>query len=394
MRSESRCQSCGSKCVDIFYEAQQVPVHSCMLLPNREEALRFPRRNIALGLCQACGFISNVLFDPQAVHYSDAYEDQQAYSTYFNSFARELANRLIERHNLRGKDVIEIGCGKGDFLALLCELGDNRGLGIDPTYVHGRLDNSLNGRIRFIAELYSERHASYHSDFLCCRHTLEHIPNTAEFVGLVRRVISGQHDTVVFFEVPDVIRVLRDLAFWDIYYEHCSYFSLGSLARLFRSEGFEVLDLAKDFHDQYLLLEARVANGRVPARLAVEEEASEIEKDVAHFQRNCASKVNEWRDRLERIRREGRRAAIWGSGSKCVAFLAQFAGADEIGCIVDINPYRHGKYLAGSGRQIEPPAVLRKYRPDTVIAMNPVYCDEIRRDLDQIGLSAEVIGLE
>ena len=39
---------------------------------------------------------------------------------------------LIRRYDLRGKEVIEIGCGKGEFLSLLCEVGDNRGVGFDP----------------------------------------------------------------------------------------------------------------------------------------------------------------------------------------------------------------------------------------------------------------------
>ncbi len=49
----------------------------------------------------------------------------------------------------------------------------------------------------------------------------------------------------------------RRSAFWDVYYEHCSYFSLGSLARLFRSTGFEVTGLHVEYDDQYLLVEAR-----------------------------------------------------------------------------------------------------------------------------------------
>ena len=38
-------------------------------------------------------------------------------------------------------------------------------------------------------------------------------------------------------------RVLEEGAFWDIYYEHCSYFTLGSHARLFRRAGLDVTDL-------------------------------------------------------------------------------------------------------------------------------------------------------
>ena len=54
--------------------------------------------------------------------------------------------------------------------------------------------------------------------------------------------IGERPDTVVFFQIPNARYVLCDVAFWDIYYEHCSYFTKGSLARLFRQAGFEVRD--------------------------------------------------------------------------------------------------------------------------------------------------------
>src|SRR5690606_5558175 len=68
---------------------------------------------------------------------------------------------------------------------------------------------------------------------------------------------------LVLFEVPDVGRILRERAFWDIYYEHCSYFTAGSLAGLFRRVGFEVLDVEHAFGGQYLLLLARPAGTEV-----------------------------------------------------------------------------------------------------------------------------------
>ena len=118
MQTEKKCQSCGKHDVSIFYEAQQLPIHSCLLLSSREEALRFPRRNIALGFCQACGFISNVIFDPEVMRYSAGYEEQQSFSPRFNLFAAKLAAHLVDRYELHDKGVVEIGCGKGDFLAL------------------------------------------------------------------------------------------------------------------------------------------------------------------------------------------------------------------------------------------------------------------------------------
>ena len=175
----------------------------------------------------------------------------------FREFHHRLASRLIKQHDLHQKKIIEIGGGKGEFLTLLCELGDNEGIGFDPAYVSERDQSSVRGKINFIKDFYSEKYAHYQSDFICCKMTLEHIHQTGDFVKMVRRSIGEQAETTVFFQVPDTSRILKDLAFWDMYYEHCSYFTLGSLARLFRDCDFEVIDLWKDYDDQYLMIEAR-----------------------------------------------------------------------------------------------------------------------------------------
>jgi hypothetical protein len=76
-----------------------------------------------------------------------------------------------------------------------------------------------------------------------------------------------------------------------------------------------------------------------------------------------------------------------------VAFLNTIGVKDEIEFIVDINTYRQGKYLPGSGKLIVAPAFLKEYRPDVVIAMNPIYLDEIRNDLHSMGLEPELTAV-
>jgi hypothetical protein len=65
----------------------------------------------------------------------------------------------------------------------------------------------------------------------------------------------------------------------------------------------------------------------------------------------------------------------------------------EIEYVVDINPYKHGMYLAGTGHEIVPPQFLQAYRPNVVIIMNPIYCDEIRRDLEDMRITAELMAV-
>ena len=393
MKTNNVCPNCNTPGMSTVYEARSVPVHSCLMLPTQQQALSFPQGDVLLGFCESCGFISNVAFDPAVRDYSSVYEDQQCFSSTFNVFARNLASSLVEKHDLHNKKILEIGCGKGDFLALLCELGNNSGVGIDPAYIKDRVDGNVSDRLTFISDYYSERYADYHGDMICCRHTLEHIPNTFEFLSGLRRAIGNRLDTVVFFELPDVTRVLRELAFWDIYYEHCSYFSMGSLARLFRSCQFDVVDLSKDFGDQYILIEAKPVNQKTAKVHEHEESIKEMSDDVKYFVTHCREKLGHWKNRLNQLHADGKRVAVWGSGSKCVAFMSTLGVRDEVEYVVDINPFRHGKYLPGVGKKVMSPDILKKHKPDVVVVMNPIYCDEIRQMLEDMGLSPEVTSV-
>lgn len=391
--SEHSCPNCGNQGLSLFYEVHNVPVHSCLMMSTQEAALDFPCGDVVLGFCEDCGFITNVSFDPRWSAYAPNYEDQQSFSPTFNQFALDLANHLIDKYDLHNKDIIEIGCSKGDFLLLLCELGNNRGVGIDPSAVVGRVQSEAADRVTFIQDYYSERYAEYVGDFICCRHTLEHIYPTAEFISTVRRSIGDRLNTVVVFEIPDTIRVLKDLAFEDIYYEHCSYFTPGSLARLFRDCGFEVTDLYRAYGEQYLLIETRPVTIPSDKVHPLEESLEEVTQHVKNFTNEITKKLENWRQHLEQMHAQGKRVVVWGSGSKCVAFLTTLDTTDKIEYVVDINPHRHGKFIPGVGKKIMPPEFLKEYKPDQVIVMNSIYCDEIQQMLDKMGVTTEVISL-
>ncbi|HIK31803.1 MAG TPA: methyltransferase domain-containing protein [Oscillatoriales cyanobacterium M59_W2019_021] len=386
------CPNCGHQGLSIFYEVRNVPVHSCLMLPTQQEALDFPCDDVVLGFCEECGFITNVVFDPKWSAYAPNYEDQQSFSPTFNQFALDLANRLIEKYDLHDKDIVEIGCSKGDFLVLMCELGSNRGVGIDPSAVVGRVKSDATERITFIQDYYSEKYTDYVGDFICCRHTLEHIHPTLEFISTVRRSIGDRH-TSVFFEIPDMGRVLTDLAFEDIYYEHCSYFTPGSLARLFRSCNFEVTDLYLAYGDQYLLIETQPVAEPSSKIHPQEESIEELANSVKQFAVNINRKLDDWKQRLQQMKAQNKRVVVWGSGSKCVAFLTTLGVTDQVDYIVDINPHRHGKFIPGVGKEIMSPEFLKDYKPDVVIVMNAIYCPEIQKMLDEMGVTTEVMPI-
>jgi hypothetical protein len=392
-RSDRECPSCGNVGMELFYDVDSVPVHSVLLFPTRDKALSYPKRDIRLGFCPACGFISNVVFDPAVHEYSSQYEETQGFSTTFQEFHRGLAGRLIERHRLRKKEIIEIGCGKGEFLTMLCEMGNNRGVGFDPAFVSERSVTDAKDRLTFVQDFYSERYADYHGDFLCCKMTLEHIPDTLKFMRTVRRSVGDRKETVVFFMIPEMRRILRERAFWDIYYEHCSYFTAGSVARLFRKSGFDVHALGTEYDGQYLTIEATIRDGAPAGPLPEEESPANLRAEVEEFAAAVSGTIQRWRDRIRALQSRSARAVVWGSGSKGVTFLTKLGVSEQIRYAVDINPYRHGTFMAGTGQQIVGPDFLTEYRPEVIIVMNPIYMGEISAELGRRGLQATLLPI-
>ena len=390
-RIDSSCPCCGSTDISSFHHATDVPVNSVLALRSREEALSFPTGEITLGFCKACGFIYNASFDPALLEYSERYDPTQAFSGTFNAWHRQLATDVIERFGLQGKRVVEIGCGKGEFLHLLAEIGGVKGVGFDPSYEPSRDVAITDTGLEFVADFYSEKYADVKGDAVCCKMTLEHIAPSREFIDMVRRAVGDDPETIVLFQVPDMRRILEEAAFWDIYYEHCSYFSAGSLARLFRRCGFDVSDVRREYGDQYLMLVAKPTVGSASTALAEEDDLQLLQDLVVQFAERFASIRSEWTERLARYRSAGKRTVIWGSGSKGVAFLNTVGTDAGVEYVVDINTFRQGHFMAGTGQQIVGPQFLVDYKPDVVVVMNPIYRDEIERDLAELGLQPEVL---
>lgn len=389
------CPNCVTGRISLFYEVRQVPVHNVLLHRTRDEAINYPKGDVLLGFCKSCGFITNFAFDPNVHEYGSEYESTQAFSTTFNAFHSRLAQDLVARYDLHGKKIIEIGCGQGEFLILLCGIGSNSGIGFDPAYVRNPEAESSNLDISFIADFYSEKYAGLQGDFFCCKMTLEHIQKTKEFVSTVRNSVGDQDEKVIFFQVPNAKYVFGEIAFWDIYYEHCSYFTADSLARLFRDAGFDVIDLWIDYDDQYIMIGAKPDAQRTKK---ISEQSSNLvgfAEEVAHFEKEVPNKIQAWIDFLHRAKEESHRVVLWGGGSKGVAFLTTLkATPDVIEYVVDINPRKNNTFMAGTGQKVVSPSFLQRYQPKVVVVMNPIYCGEIRSQLDQMDLKPDLITVQ
>ena len=390
--SLGRCPACAGSDLRPIYHLPAIPTQSVVLVESAEAALAYPRGELTLTLCRGCGFLFNASFDAARVDYSQTTEESQHFSGTFNRFAKALAAETAAERPLAGKLTLEIGCGKGDFLEELVRQSGTRALGIDPGYLPDRDDPALArtaGDVRFLREYFAPHLVDEPPNLIVCRHTLEHIADVRGFMADVSAVARAP-DAQILFETPDVRRVLEEGAFWDIYYEHCSYFTIGSHARLFRRAGLDVRRSYLGFAGQYIVQYAEPGHG---APRPEEDDLAAILGAADRFADRVAACAAAWRARIAEAHRAGRRVALWGGGSKAVAFLTSLGLDAEIAQVVDINAFKQGKYLPGTSRRVVAPEDLKNDPPGLVIVMNPIYREEIGASLAALGLSPELVAL-
>jgi SAM-dependent methyltransferase len=379
--AEQTCRACGEGEILPLLEERSVPLYCNVLRADHDEAVAAPRGALRLSVCGSCGHVYNEAFVPERLDYTSAYENSLHHSRHFQVYAEELARSLVEGYDLRGRSVVDVGCGRGDFLQLVCRLGGNRGRGYDrscPPDAEAMADGL---DLLFVSEFFSRRTVLPPIDLLMCRQVLEHIADPAAFLAEIVASPAVTNDTVLFFEVPNAGYTLEGEGIWDLIYEHCSYFTACSLVTLFERCSLEVGAIRELYSGQYLGIEARPRRGVREQRLVA---AGAGEGGAASFARRYLAKLAWWKDAVARWAADGERIVIWGAGSKGVSFLDAL-GPTSIAYAVDLNPRKHGRFLPGSGAQVVAPEFLRTYRPDRVILMNAVYREEVAGLLASFG---------
>lgn len=384
------CPVCSSRSTTRMVDIPQAPAFCNVLHETRERALAAARGDIRLTCCDNCSHIFNAAFDATIVNYDAGYGNPLHFSGVFQAYAEDLALRLASRYSLDGKLIIDIGGGDGHFLSVLCAATGASGIGFDPSHDAERAYRIDGVDVRFIPDYYSDAYATYAADFACCRHVLEHVPDPRSFVPTIHQAVSANPAAAVLFEVPNGAYTLKRLAIWDLIYEHVSYFTPRSLTYLMTASGFDVLDLNAVYSGQFLAVEGRpapVTHGNVLFPAADED----LHVSARRFSDSYRETIERWNDHLQQLARDGRRIVIWGAGSKGVTFLNVFRGHAGICYVVDINPHKHGKFVAGTGHEVVPASFLTEYQPDVVILMNPIYRDEVSRTLSELGVVARVM---
>ncbi len=348
-----KCKICGCNDYSIIYELEDIPVFQNKVYDTENQALMAKTGNVKLVRCNKTNIIYNIEFNPELMVYNNQYQNEQNHSQFFKSYLLEILDLIKSKFN-RAEKIVEIGCGKGYFIELLREHGFNA-IGFDPAY---------EGESPYIYKSYfNGSNLDIHADVIILRHVLEHIINPFEFIHKVAK--SNNYMGRIYIEVPDFEWIVNKGAFWDIFYEHCNYFTKESLSSFFNFS-----ETGNIFNGQYFYLIADLSKLRNKLQTTIKS---------ADFKYNFFSHLKHYKEFIK----SDNNLAIWGAGAKGCTFCNIIDSTREkIKCVVDINPKKQNKYIAKTAHKIIPPELINDHYIDSIIIMNENYLNEIKNSIN------------
>jgi 2-polyprenyl-3-methyl-5-hydroxy-6-metoxy-1,4-benzoquinol methylase len=304
--------------------------------------------------CSRCGLVQ---LHNEPVPYWREVIRATAFSQEMGEFRKEQFKAFVEQYGLSGKKIVEIGCGKGEYLSLMQDAGA-RVTGTE--FSEASASHCIHAGMR-VERLFVEgpeirlRDAPFDAFFIL--NFLEHLadPNST-----LQGISANLADNAIgLIEVPNFDMILKKKLFSEFIADHLFYFTRETLNALLERNGFEVIETREIWHD-YIL--SAVVRKRRPIDLsAFRQQQALLKSELTRFVASFGKK----------------NVAVWGAGHQALAVLALADLGGTIKYVVDSAPFKQGRLTPSTHIPIVPPETLTTDPVAAVLIMAAAYSNEV-----------------
>jgi hypothetical protein len=307
----------------------------------------------------------NSTYEEELTVYDNTYQNNQSHSLAFKRHLSEVYSIFKKQFNINSK-IVDVGCGKGDFVNLLNSESYFDAIGFDTTY---------EGDSERIHKRYLNDNDKINANVIVLRHVLEYVPSPHTFLELLYKIF-GNVD--IYIEQPNFDYTVNEQVFTDITYERVNYFTKKSLKNLFtKSESGNLFD------NQYQYVIANLEN--LSHKYSAEFSNRDNWIDIEFY--SLFSKLHLKIKEINILVEQSNNTFIWGASTKGCMFLHHYLNliksTEKIKFAIDINSSKFDKFLPSSYIPIKSDEFFYKNVSDNdlVIISNLNYEIEIKKDI-------------
>lgn len=360
-------------------------------IPAREELSGDQGIDLRLCQCPHCGLVQ---FDCEPVPYYKDVIRSGGFTTTMVNLRRSQYRYLIDHYGLKGKKILEAGCGQGEFLTVLSEfpvkaygienreslvkLAREKGLTVWKQFAEkGELLNPAEGE-----------GLSPYDGFLSFNF-LEHQPRPVEMLGCIYENLT--EEGVGLITVPSLEYILKYNGYYELIRDHIAYYTFDTLRFVVEEAGFQVMEQELINRDTLSVIVKKRKKGEPFFR-------EKTRPQILDASGLCESRKaigEEIENLIEELKGEGKRLAIWGASHQGFTLASTTGAGSFADYIIDSAPFKQGKFAPASHVPIVAPSHFEKHPVDVILIVAPGYTEEIADSiLEKFGWNVEVLAIK
>lgn len=353
------CRVCGAWLHSPILTQNNMPAIA-QFLPQEHNLEQDKGIDILIHQCPSCGLVQ---LSNEPVYYYKEVVRSAGFSKEMVEFRTAQFKSFAGRFS--GGELLEIGCGAGEYLSIMSEFVPCYGIEYSESNINICRQKGLRVGRTFLSKQspYArvENDVVFKFDGFFIMNFLEHIPKPSEFLRLIGENLKP--NAIGLVEVPNFDLSLKELIFTDFSTEHLSYFSQDTLRRTLEMSGFQVLSMDIVWHENII---SAVVQKRQTLDLSCFDKASTI------LQNELSEFLNTYKDK---------KVVVWGAGHQSLATLALTGLAYKFSYVVDSAPFKQGRYTPVTHLQIKSPQSILEDEIEVVVVNATSYSDEVVRIL-------------